>query len=111
MPVLCPDRYNRIAGGSAERLDARSGGIFGLAMTLLSDGGDVSATLGLPEESRYAGYFLWGAANARPGARQPERPLAFLVAPLPFSTRLLVEFISCRAAALVHVVPHATDYK
>jgi uncharacterized membrane protein len=121
--------YNRIAGKSVERLAAISDGIFGVAMTLLLLGLAVpdpnvykteSALLHqlvsmLPDVLVYLMSFLtlgifWVRQQTQ--LNNVERSdwhftwinlaFLFLVTILPFTTRLLVSFMSMRAALLVY---------
>jgi uncharacterized membrane protein len=121
--------YNRIAGESVERIAALSDGIFGVAMTLLlldlriparelihSEHDLWRALLGLcPQLLIYLmsfttlGIFWVGQQTqlnhlARSDRHLTWMHLAFLfpVTILPFSTRLLAEFITYRAALLTY---------
>jgi len=124
-----PPTYNRISAQSVERLAALSDGIFAVAMTLLvldlrvpskeSVHGEHDLWLGLcammPQLVAWLMSFLtlgifWAGQQAQ--LNQVERSdrhfawihLAFLsaVSVLPFSTRLLAEFIALRTALLVY---------
>jgi uncharacterized membrane protein len=121
--------YNRIAGESVERLAALSDGIFGVAMTLLlldlrvpareliHDERDLRAALVLllPQLLVYLmsfmtlGIFWVGQQTQLNNLTKSDRHLtwvhlAFLfpVTILPFSTRLLAEFITYRTALVVY---------
>jgi uncharacterized membrane protein len=121
--------YNRIAGQSVERLAALSDGIFAVAMTLLvldlhvparelvhSDGDLWRAlTATAPQLLVYLmsfvtlGIFWVGQQTQLNHLERSDRDLTwihlaflFAVTLLPFSTRLLAEFISYRAALLVY---------
>lgn len=121
--------YNRVAGESVERLAALSDGIFAVAMTLLvldlrapakdaiHDDHDLWIALGAmaPQAIAYLMSFLtlgifWLGQQAQLSlfARSSQRlswtHLAFLFAVtlMPFSTRLLAEFIQLRAALLCY---------
>jgi uncharacterized membrane protein len=121
--------YNRIAGGSVERLAALSDGIFGVAMTLLlldlhvpgkelvhSDA-DLRGALLLmcPQLLVYMmsfitlGIFWVGQQTQLNNLARSDRHLTwihlaflFLVTIMPFSTRLLAEFITYRTALLAY---------
>ena len=121
--------YNRIAGESVERLAALSDGIFGVAMTLLlldlhvpakeliHSEADLRGALLLlcPQLLVYLmsfitlGIFWVGQQTQLNNLTKSDRHLtwihlAFLfpVTILPFSTRLLAEFITYRAALLAY---------
>ena len=121
--------YNRIAGESVERLAALSDGIFGVAMTLLlldlhvpakelirSDADLRGALLTLcPQLLVYLmsfitlGIFWVGQQTQLNNLAKSDRHLTwihlaflFLVTILPFSTRLLAEFITYRTALLAY---------
>jgi uncharacterized membrane protein len=121
--------YNQIAGQSVERLAALSDGIFGVAMTLLllelhvpgkelihSEGDLRSALVRLaPQLLVYLmsfltlGIFWVGQQTQLNHLARSERhftwiQLAFLfiVTIMPFSTRLLIEFIDYRTALLAY---------
>lgn len=121
--------YNRIAGGSVERLAALSDGIFGVAMTLLllelhvparevihSEGDLRGALLSMcPQLLVYMmsfitlGIFWVGQQTQLNNLARSDRHLTwihlaflFLVTILPFSTRLLAEFITYRTALVVY---------
>lgn len=123
------DFYNRVAGNSVERLAALSDGVFAIAMTLLvldlrtpvaagihSEAGLWQGLLSLaPQTAAYLLSFLtlgifWNGQAAQLGHfRRSDRHLtwfhlAFLfpVSVLPFSTRLLAEFIDYRLSLLVY---------
>ena len=121
--------YNRFAGESVERLAALSDGIFGVAMTLLllelhvpakelvHNEGDLLHKLAemLPQLIVYLmsfitlGIFWVGQQTQLNTLTRSDRHLTwihlaflFLVTLLPFSTRLLAEFIIYRTALLVY---------
>ena len=121
--------YNRIAGTSVERLAALSDGIFGVAMTLLlldlhtpakeliHSEADLWRALGnlSPLLLVYLmsfvtlGIFWVGQQTQLNHLERSDRHLTwihlaflFLVTLMPFSTRLLVDFIDYRAALLVY---------
>ena len=121
--------YNRVAGESVERLAALSDGIFAVAMTLLvldlrapakeAIHGDRDLWIALgamaPQAIAYLMSFLtlgifWLGQQAQLSrfARSSQRlswtHMAFLFAVtlMPFSTRLLAEFIQLRAALLCY---------
>ncbi len=121
--------YNRIAGQSVERLAALSDGIFAVAMTLLvldlhvpakelvHTEGDLRRALAAmsPQLLVYLMSFvtlgiLWvGQQTQLNHLERSDRDLTwihlaflFAVTLMPFSTRLLAEFISHRAALLVY---------
>lgn len=123
--------YNRIAGHSVERLAALSDGIFGVAMTLLllelhvpakelihSEGDLWRALAGLaPQLVVYLmsfitlGIFWVGQQTQLNHLSRSDRHLTwihlaflFAVTLLPFSTRLLAEFIAYRAALIAYWV-------
>ncbi len=121
--------YNRIAGQSVERLAALSDGIFAVAMTLLvldlhvparelihSDGDLRGALVAMaPQLLVYLmsfvtlGIFWVGQQTQLNHLERSDRDLTwihlaflFAVTLLPFSTRLLAEFISYRGALLAY---------
>jgi uncharacterized membrane protein len=121
--------YNRFAGGSVERVAALSDGIFGVAMTLLLLELHVPGHEAVHGESDLAhhlvdllpqllvyllsfitlGIFWVGQQTQLNNLTRSDRHLTwlhlaflFLVTLLPFSTRLLAEFISFRTALLVY---------
>src|SRR5271154_590606 len=121
--------YNQVAGQSVERLAALSDGIFGVAMTLLLLDLHVPAKELIHSESDLRGALLtlcpqlmvylmsfitlgifWvGQQTQLNGLTRSDRHLtwmhlAFLfpVTILPFSTRLLAEFITYRTALLAY---------
>jgi uncharacterized membrane protein len=121
--------YNQVAGQSVERLAALSDGIFGVAMTLLllelhvpgkelihSDGDLRSALARLaPQLLVYLmsfltlGIFWVGQQTQLNHLARSERHLTwihlaflFIVTIMPFSTRLLIEFIDYRTALLAY---------
>ena len=121
--------YNRIAGTSVERLAALSDGIFGVAMTLLLLDLHVPAKELIHSESDLfqallhlgplllvylmsfitLGIFWVGQQTQLNHLERSDRELTwihlgflFTVTLLPFSTRLLVDFIDYRAALLVY---------
>lgn len=121
--------YNRIAGHNIERLGALSDGIFAVAMTLLvldlrtpaaaaihSESDLWTALSGtLPQLTTYLMSFLtlgifWNGQQAQLNhLERGDRHLAwihilflFTVSLMPFSTRLLAEFIVYRAALLCY---------
>lgn len=121
--------YNRIAGGSVERLAALSDGIFGVAMTLLllelhvpakdliHSEGELLQKLAemAPELMVYMmsfitlGIFWVGQQTQLNHLEQSDRHLTwmhlaflFAVTLLPFSTRLLASFVTYRTALLVY---------
>ncbi len=123
--------YNRIAGHSVERLAALSDGIFGVAMTLLllelhvpakelihSEADLWRALAGLaPQLVVYLmsfitlGIFWVGQQTQLNHLSRSDRHLTwihlaflFAVTLLPFSTRLLAQFITYRAALLAYWV-------
>jgi uncharacterized membrane protein len=121
--------YNQVAGQSVERLAALSDGIFGVAMTLLllelhvpakvpgmSEGDlrDALVTLA-PQLLVYLmsfltlGIFWVGQQTQLNHLERSERHLTwihlaflFLVTLMPFSTRLLTEFITYRTALIAY---------
>ena len=124
-----PVAYNRIAGHSVERIAALSDGIFAVAMTLLvldlhgplrqsiRSEHDLWRALGamLPEIVTYLmtfltlGIFWMGQQAQLNDFARSDRNLAwihiaflFAVSIMPFSTRLLAEFIFYRAALIVY---------
>ncbi len=127
--LLMRTLYNRIAGQNVERLAALSDGIFAVAMTLLvldlrvpareviHDGHELgSALLGLaPQLTAYLmsfitlGIFWVGQQTQLNHLARSDRSLAwihiaflFTVSIMPFSTRLLAEFIAYRVALLAY---------
>jgi uncharacterized membrane protein len=121
--------YNRIAGQNAERLAALSDGIFAVAMTLLvlelhtpareliHNEGDLRPALAalLPQLLVYLmsfitlGIFWVGQQTQLNHLARSDRDLSwihlaflFAVTLMPFSTRLLTEFLSYRAALLAY---------
>lgn len=123
--------YNRVAGGSVERLAALSDGIFGVAMTLLllelhvpaeslvheHSEADLWHALGglCPDLLVYMmsfmtlGIFWMGQQTQLSHLERSDRHLTwihlgflFSVTLLPFSTRLLAEFMTYRAALLFY---------
>jgi TMEM175 potassium channel family protein len=121
--------YNRFAGQSVERLAALSDGIFAVAMTLLvldlhmptrgfvhSDGDLRHALMAMsPQLVVYLmsfvtlGIFWVGQQTQLSHVERSDRDLTwihlaflFAVTLLPFSTRLLAEFISYRGALLIY---------
>src|SRR5271167_576169 len=121
--------YNRLAGGSVERLAALSDGIFAVAMTLIlldlhlpakesihSDADLRTALLNLcPQLLVYLmsfitlGIFWVGQQTQLNHLSRSDRHLTWLhlgflfpVTILPFSTRLLAEFITYRTALLTY---------
>jgi uncharacterized membrane protein len=124
-----PTTYNQIAGQSVERLAALSDGIFGVAMTLLllelhvpareliHNEGDLRRTLALlaPELLVYLmsfltlGIFWVGQQTQLNHLERSERHFTwihltflFCVTLMPFSTRLLAEFITYRTALIAY---------
>ncbi len=121
--------YNQIAGESVERLAALSDGIFGVAMTLLllelhvpakelihgeADLAQALLALG-PQLAVYLmsfitlGIFWVGQQSQLNQLVRSDRHLTwlhlaflFVVTILPFSTRLLAEFVTYRTALLVY---------
>ncbi len=131
MPTRMLTPYNRIAGGSVERLAALSDGIFGVAMTLLL------LELHVPEHVKgepmseadllhkllemgpaivvylmsfiTLGIFWVGQQTQLNHLERSDRHLTwmhlsflFAVTLLPFSTRLLASFVTYRTALLVY---------
>jgi len=121
--------YNQIAGQSVERLAALSDGIFGVAMTLLllelhvpakelirSEGDLRQALVSLaPQLLVYLmsfltlGIFWVGQQTQLNHLERSERHFVwihlaflFLVTLMPFSTRLLIEFLSLRTALVAY---------
>ena len=121
--------YNQIAGQSAERLAALSDGLFGVAMTLLllelrvparelihNEGDLRHALAGLaPQLLVYLmsfmtlGIFWVGQQTQLNHLARADRDLTwihmgflFAVTIMPFSTRLLIEFLSYRTALLAY---------
>jgi uncharacterized membrane protein len=121
--------YNQIAGQSAERLAALSDGIFGVAMTLLllelhvpakelvNSEADLRHALALlgPQLLVYLmsfltlGIFWVGQQTQLNHLERSERHLTwihlaflFCVTLMPFSTRLLAEFITYRTALIAY---------
>jgi len=121
--------YNQVAGQSVERLAALSDGIFGVAMTLLllelhvpakeliHNESDLRSALALlaPQLLVYLmsfltlGIFWVGQQTQLNHLARSERHLTwihlaflFVVTIMPFSTRLLIEFIDYRTALLAY---------
>jgi uncharacterized membrane protein len=121
--------YNQVAGQSVERLAALSDGIFGVAMTLLllelhvpakeliNSEGDLRSALAhlAPQLLVYLmsfltlGIFWVGQQTQLNHLARSERHLTwihlaflFIVTIMPFSTRLLIEFIDYRTALLAY---------
>jgi len=121
--------YNRIAGTSVERLAALSDGIFGVAMTLLLLDLHVPAKELIDSEAKLwsalaalvpqllvylmsfvtLGIFWMGQQTQLNNLDKSDRDLTwihlgflFTVTLLPFTTRLLADFIEYRAALLVY---------
>jgi uncharacterized membrane protein len=121
--------YNQVAGQSVERLAALSDGIFGVAMTLLllelhvpakeliHSEGDLRSALAhlAPQLLVYLmsfltlGIFWVGQQTQLNHLAHSERHLTwihlaflFIVTIMPFSTRLLIEFIDYRTALLAY---------
>jgi uncharacterized membrane protein len=121
--------YNQVAGQSVERLAALSDGIFGVAMTLLllelhvpakgliHNESDLRGALALlaPQLLVYLmsfltlGIFWVGQQTQLNHLARSERHLTwihlaflFVVTIMPFSTRLLIEFIDYRTALLAY---------
>jgi uncharacterized membrane protein len=121
--------YNQVAGQSVERLAALSDGIFGVAMTLLllelhvpakeliHSEGDLRSALArlAPQLLVYLmsfltlGIFWVGQQTQLNHLARSERHLTwihlaflFIVTIMPFSTRLLIEFINYRTALLAY---------
>jgi uncharacterized membrane protein len=121
--------YNQVAGQSVERLAALSDGIFGVAMTLLllelhvpakeliRSEGDLRHALAVlsPQLLVYLmsfltlGIFWVGQQTQLNHLARSERHLTwihlaflFIVTIMPFSTRLLIEFINYRTALLAY---------
>jgi uncharacterized membrane protein len=121
--------YNQVAGQSVERLSALSDGIFGVAMTLLllelyvpakeliHNETDLRSALALlaPQLLVYLmsfltlGIFWVGQQTQLNHLARSERDLTwihlaflFVVTIMPFSTRLLIEFIDYRTALLAY---------
>jgi uncharacterized membrane protein len=121
--------YNQVAGQSVERLAALSDGIFGVAMTLLllelhvpakeliRSEGDLRRALAMlaPQLLFYLmslltlGIFWVGQQTQLNHLAHSERhftwiqlPFLFVVTIMPFSTRLLIEFIDYRTALLAY---------
>jgi uncharacterized membrane protein len=121
--------YNQIAGQSVERLAALSDGIFGVAMTLLllelhvpakeliQSEGDLRGALAAlaPQLLVYLmsfltlGIFWVGQQTQLNHIERSERHLTwmhlaflFLVTLMPFSTRLLTQFITFRTALIAY---------
>jgi uncharacterized membrane protein len=124
-----PTTYNQIAGQSVERLAALSDGIFGVAMTLLlldlhvpakelvRSEGDLrhAFVLLLPQLLVYLmsfvtlGIFWVGQQTQLNHLERSNRNLTwihlaflFAVTIMPFSTRLLIEFIELRSALVAY---------
>ena len=121
--------YNQVAGQSVERLAALSDGIFGVAMTLLllelhvpakvliHNEGDLRSALAhlAPQLLVYLmsfltlGIFWVGQQTQLNHLAHSERHLTwihltflFIVTIMPFSTRLLIEFVDYRTALLAY---------
>jgi uncharacterized membrane protein len=121
--------YNRIAGTSVERLAALSDGIFGVAMTLLLLDLHVPAKEAIDSEAKLwsalaaltpqllvylmsfvtLGIFWVGQQTQLNNLERSDRDLTwihlgflFTVTLLPFTTRLLADFMEYRAALLVY---------
>ncbi|HXC98273.1 MAG TPA: TMEM175 family protein [Verrucomicrobiae bacterium] len=128
-PGRMPTPYNRIAGGSVERLAALSDGIFGVAMTLLLLELHVPAKELIHNEADLLGelakmgpsvvvylmsfitlgIFWVGQQTQLNHLERSDRHLTwmhlgflFAVTLLPFSTRLLASFVTYRTALLVY---------
>jgi len=128
-PISTATAYNQIAGESVERLAALSDGIFGVAMTLLllelhvpakelihGEADLAGALLALgPQLAVYLmsfitlGIFWVGQQSQLNQLIRSDRHLTwlhmaflFVVTILPFSTRLLAEFVTYRTALLVY---------
>jgi len=129
VPPSTATAYNQIAGESVERLAALSDGIFGVAMTLLllelhvpaqelihGEADLARALLALgPQLAVYLmsfitlGIFWVGQQSQLNQLVRSDRHLTwlhmaflFVVTILPFSTRLLAEFVTYRTALLVY---------
>lgn len=127
--LLMNTLYNRIAGQSVERLAALSDGIFAVAMTLLvldlhvpareaiHDSHELGRALVslAPQHTAYVmsfitlGIFWVGQPTQLNHLARSDRSLAwihiaflFTVSLMPFSTRLLAEFIAYRTALLAY---------
>lgn len=128
-PATTTTVYNRIAGGSVERLAALSDGIFGVAMTLLLLELHVPARELVHNEADLLGelakmgpavvvylmsfitlgIFWVGQQTQLNNLERSDRHLTwmhlaflFAVTLLPFSTRLLASFVTYRTALLVY---------
>src|SRR5580698_4016257 len=128
-PARMPTPYNRIAGGSVERLAALSDGIFGVAMTLLLLELHVPARDVVHNEADLLhelaqmgpavvvylmsfitlGIFWVGQQTQLNHLERSDRHLTwmhlaflFAVTLLPFSTRLLAGFVTYRTALLTY---------